>query len=108
MKKFTLGLLISIAAVASYYFLFMAFYESWFPYYYEEYIPTIFLVGLLSIIALPVLTSLIKRSSIGSLGYFRSVIWVNSAIVAICALAFLYMLSNGVFLSSPGVYPVTK
>ncbi|AFU99910.1 hypothetical protein [Simiduia agarivorans] len=106
MKRIFLGLLITMAALTSYYAVFMLFYDSWFPYYYEEYLPTIFVVGLMTIVILPVPVSLLKTSDSDRMGYYRSVVWFNAAIIAICIVVFLYMLSNGVFLSSPGVYQI--
>ena len=109
MKIFFLVLAV-LCGLASYYVTFMAFWESWFPYYYEDYISYYFLGGIALIAVLPLLVSSIKfkffRSSkttkFKALLY-KSVLGINVVVVAVSVLTFAYMLSNGIWSTGPDI-----
>lgn len=111
MKIFFLVLAV-LCGLATYYVTFMAFWESWFPYYYEDYISYYFLGGVALIAVLPLLVASIKfkffRSSktikFKALLY-KSVLGVNVVVVvvAVSVLTFAYMFSNGVWLTGPDI-----
>jgi hypothetical protein len=108
MKIFVL-LLAVLCGLASYYVTFMAFWDSWFPYYYEDYISYYFLGGVALIAVLPLLVASIKFKFFPSSEtakfralLYKSVLGVNFVVVVVSVLTFAYMLSNGIWLNGPG------
>lgn len=92
-------ILIGITAIAlgflAWYFTFMTFYESWIPYYYEEYLSYIFMAGSWFILVLPLCLAHFKFKGSSRLGYYRSFTWLGLLIFAIFALITVYMFSTG-------------
>ena len=91
-----------LLGLASYYLTFCAFSESWVPYYYEDYLSAIFMIGLLLLIVLPVAIAQFKRSSSERIGIYKSIIAVNIFAVVSCIAISFCMLSNGIFIGGSG------
>ncbi|TVZ39048.1 hypothetical protein P886_3435 [Alteromonadaceae bacterium 2753L.S.0a.02] len=89
-----------------FYGTFMAFHESWFPYYYEHLVPYWFLSFAILILLLPYILSFIKTNSNGRVGLYKAVLGTNVIVVLVCVGACLYMLANGLVFISPGVYQI--
>ncbi|PHS65930.1 MAG: hypothetical protein COB09_00175 [Thalassobium sp.] len=112
MKRTVLSILVFLLGLMSYFITFNAFYESWFPYYYEDYIGLIFQAGAVLILISPCIVALIQKSkSAGLLAFLplfhKATIIINLTVFVVCVITFLYMLSNGSFLSGAGgVYTI--
>ncbi len=103
--KFVKGILAVIIGAAAYFATFSAFGESWFPYYYHDYISYWFFTGLFALLFFPTLVALFKKvsgpqnnSSSYIYRYYKSALVLNLMVVAASVVIFAYMLSHGVIL----------
>ncbi len=107
--KLAIGLIAVLFGAVAYFVTFSAFWESWFPYYYHEYVSYWFYSGLVCLLVIPVLLSVAKKllkSQGDTFSYrtalYKSVIGVNVVVVVACIGTFSYMLSHGVFFGGNG------
>ncbi len=103
--KIVKGILSIVIGAVAYFATFSAFGESWFPYYYQNYIFYWFVTGLAIILLLPLVVAFNKKafgaqyeSSSYFLRYYKSALGLNLIVVVACIFTFIYMLSNGVYL----------
>ena len=104
--KIVIGILTVIIGAATYFVTFSAFGESWFPYYYHDYMSYWFFAGLVALLLLPPMVALLKRvfepkyhSTSYFSRYYKSALGINFVVVLACIVTFAYMLSNGVILN---------
>ena len=100
------GILAVIIGAAAYFVTFSAFGESWFPYYYHDYLSVWLFTGLATLLLLPLMAAFFKKAFVAQnvsssyfFRYYKSAINLNLVVVLICIVTFAYMLSNGVILS---------
>lgn len=103
--KIIKGILAVVIGAVAYIATFSAFGETWFPYYYENYISYWFFTGLGMLLFLPLIVALYKKafgpqyeSSSYFSSYYISALGLNLVVVVACIFTSVYMLSNGVFL----------
>ncbi len=106
-KKVVLFVGLIILGQVSFYVSFLAFYESWIPYYYIKFLPYIVpLIGVALLIApLPLARFRLTEKSL-RIGYYKSFIYFNLLIVILCVAVFAYMLNSGFWLVDPGFYKI--
>ena len=107
-KRTFLVLLASIVGAGFFFLFFSAFYDVLFPYYFEDYLSHFFVIGLGVVCLLPILlarTNLFDKSNKVAFGerYFRAVIGTNVLIALCCIFAFIYMLTNSVYIGDSPV-----
>ncbi|BDY04460.1 hypothetical protein F0521_15010 [Ferrimonas sp. YFM] len=109
MKKMVITVFTMFLGLAAYTVMFTVFYDSWFPYYYEDYISYFFVAGVILLLFMPVvivmykLRSISENSSFSHFEYYcQSVIFVNAVTLFLCFLTVIYMLNHGSFIGGPG------
>jgi len=109
MKKVVLGGLAFILAQMAYFVTFSAFYESWFPYYYEDYLTYIYLGGALMLLLVPVIWTFILKHQTASQNsrpylpsFYSAVIRTSCIAAVVCIIIFIYMLSNSTYIGGSG------
>lgn len=91
----------------AWYFAFVTFYESWIPYYYENYLSYIFMASSLAILVFPLCLAHCKFKGFSKLGYYRSYTWFGLIVFTIFVLIAVYMFSTGIwFGDGEGVYKI--
>jgi len=107
MRKILVAFSSIILGFLAWYFAFMTFYESWIPYYYEDYLSHIFMAGSLAILVLPLCLAHCKFKGSPKLGYYRSFTWFGLMLFALFLLVTVYMFSTGIwFGDGEGVYKI--
>ena len=104
--KILIGILTVTIGAVTYFATFSAFGESWFPYYYHDYISYWFFAGLVVLLLLPPMVALFKKvfgpqylSTSYFSRYYKTALGINFVVVLACIVTFAYMLSNGVILN---------
>lgn len=104
MKKMILSVAALLLAQISYFITFSAFYEAWFPYYYEDYLTFFYLAGALVLLVIPVIWALLLRHGTGAEGTRRSLpsfcslaLRSSGVILFACMLTFMFMEWKGSF-----------
>ncbi len=120
MKKLFMGIFAVLLGFVAYFVTFSAFYDAWFPYYYEDYIIYLFIGGVAVILLVPIAIALLKsKAPINAAAggylpaYYQAILGVNSVVVIVCVCTFIYMLSHGTYLGGTGsatymVKPIEK
>ena len=98
MKKWIFCAVLTIICLCIYFLFFSITYEALVPYYYEEYLDTLFLGGVFIIVFLPTLISQIGNFIGKSISYVRASIFTNCAIIFLCFSSLVYM-----YIGSPEV-----
>ena len=98
MKKWIFCAVLTIVCLCIYFLFFSITYEALVPYYYEEYLDTLFLGGVFIIVFLPTLISQISNFIGKSISYVRASILTNCAIIFLCCSSLVYM-----YIGSPEV-----
>ncbi len=109
MKKISLSTCVIISALIAWYFTFSIFYESWVPYYYEDYLSHIYIGISLVLIVSPLFLAHYKLKGESKIGYYRAYTWFGLFALLIFIGITVYMLSIGFwFGNGSGVYKVGK
>lgn len=104
-------ILVSICAIVfgflAWYFAFFIFYESWVPYYYEEYLSHIFVGVSLFIVLFPLFPAQLNLNNKTKIGYYRAYTCFGLFVLLLCIAITVYMLSTGYWLDNDsGIYKV--
>ena len=107
MRKILLPTCLITSALIAWYFTFSIFYESWVPYYYEEYLSHIYIGVSLVLIVLPLFLAHYKFKGESKIGYYRAYTWFGVFVVLLLIVITIYMFTTGFWFSSgSGVYSI--
>ncbi len=107
MRKILLPTCVIISALIGWYFTFSIFYESWVPYYYEDYLSHIYIGISLVLVVSPLFLAHYKFKEDSKIGYYRAYTWFGLFVVLLFIGITVYMFSTGfLFNNGPGVYKV--
>jgi hypothetical protein len=111
MKKALIIIASSFLGMLAYVVTFLAFWESWFPYYYHNMISFWFVLGFLSLAIFPLIVTFFKKlyySNAATFNFYNSyrkiAVIFNFFIVVVCIFTFIFMLAHGKFIGGEGFY----
>ncbi len=103
MKNKVFGAFLTFVGLVAWYITYGVVYESWVPYYYEDYLVHIFLAGVFILLLAPVILYLIGKVLVKgndqnkSPSYFSAVVKINMFAVVILMGIFVCNLNNSIF-----------
>lgn len=107
MRRVLIPTFIFILVFMTWCFTFSVFYESWVPYYYEDYLSHIFGVVSALFVVLPLVLAQAKSKKGIRLGYYRSFTWAGLFLLVLFLVITVYMLSTSFwFGSGEGIYQI--
>ena len=111
MKKALIIISSTFFGMFAYIVTFLAFWESWFPYYYHNMISFWFVLGVLGLVIFPLIVTFSKKlyySNSATFNFYNSyrkiTVIFNFFIVVVCVFTFIYMLTHGTFIGGEGSY----
>lgn len=108
MRKKVIGTILTLVSLSVYFVFFSITYEVLVPYYYEDYLNLIFLIGVCLIFIAPFMVFKFGVMLGRKLSFFRSIVITNSAVVVLfCStLAYLYQGTPGIQTDEEHYYKV--
>ena len=100
MRRVLIPTSIFVLVFLTWFFTFSVFYESWVPYYYEDYLSHIFGSVSALIVVVPLALAQAKFKKGIRLGYYRSFTWVGLFLLVLFLAIAVYMFSTSFWFES--------
>ena len=91
MIKKVIGTILTLLSLSVFFIFFSITYDILVPYYYEDYLNLIFLIGVCIIFIAPFMLFKVGLILDKKIGFFRSIVITNVVVVVLCFTTFAYL-----------------